>query len=103
MSFIGPRPLLVRYLPRYSTEQARRHEVRPGLTGLAQVNGRNAISWEEKFEYDVWYVDHLSFALDAKILAATVRAVTRREGISAEGEATMGEFFGSGPDRPDDE
>ncbi|MDR1042359.1 MAG: sugar transferase [Clostridiales Family XIII bacterium] len=95
MSFIGPRPLLVKYLPRYSAEQARRHEVRPGLTGLAQVSGRNAITWEEKFAYDARYVDKLSFALDCHILAATFRAVVKREGIAAEGEATMPEFMGS--------
>jgi lipopolysaccharide/colanic/teichoic acid biosynthesis glycosyltransferase len=95
MSFVGPRPLLVKYLPRYSAEQARRHDVRPGLTGLAQVNGRNAITWEEKFAYDVRYVDNVSFALDCHILAATFRAVVKRDGISAEGEATMPEFLGS--------
>jgi lipopolysaccharide/colanic/teichoic acid biosynthesis glycosyltransferase len=95
MSFIGPRPLLVRYLPRYSAEQARRHEVRPGLTGLAQVNGRNAITWERKFSLDVQYAEAVSFAKDCRILAATFRAVTKREGISAEGEATMSEFLGS--------
>jgi lipopolysaccharide/colanic/teichoic acid biosynthesis glycosyltransferase len=94
MSLIGPRPLLVRYLPLYSQEQARRHEVRPGLTGWAQVNGRNAISWEEKFEFDVWYVTHLSFPLDLRILARTVRAVVTRKGISQEGEATVEEFKG---------
>jgi lipopolysaccharide/colanic/teichoic acid biosynthesis glycosyltransferase len=98
MSFVGPRPLLVKYLPRYSAEQARRHDVRPGLTGLAQVNGRNAITWEEKFAYDVRYVDELNFALDCHILAATFRAVVKREGIAAEGEATMPEFMGSGGD-----
>jgi lipopolysaccharide/colanic/teichoic acid biosynthesis glycosyltransferase len=101
MSFVGPRPLLVRYLPRYSAEQARRHEVRPGLTGLAQVNGRNAITWDEKFTYDVRYVDSVSFALDCGILAATFRIVAGREGVSAEGEATMPEFMGSGGDAPD--
>jgi lipopolysaccharide/colanic/teichoic acid biosynthesis glycosyltransferase len=95
MSFIGPRPLLVRYLPRYSPEQARRHEVRPGLTGLAQVNGRNAITWDRKFALDVQYAEAVSFAKDCRILAATFRAVTKREGISAEGEATMPEFLGS--------
>jgi hypothetical protein len=95
MSFVGPRPLLVQYLPRYSAEQARRHEVRPGLTGLAQVNGRNAITWEEKFAYDVRYVDTLSFAGDCRIIAATFSAVTKREGISAEGAATMPEFLGT--------
>ncbi|MDR0520104.1 MAG: sugar transferase, partial [Clostridiales Family XIII bacterium] len=94
MSFVGPRPLLVRYLPRYSPEQARRHEVRPGLTGLAQISGRNAITWEEKFSIDVRYVDGVSFAGDCRILAATFRAVAKREGISAEGDATMPEFMG---------
>jgi len=94
MSFIGPRPLLIQYLDRYSAEQARRHDVRPGLTGYAQVNGRNAISWEEKFRLDVWYVDHVSAGLDIKIFFKTVASVLRREGISAEGEATMGEFMG---------
>jgi lipopolysaccharide/colanic/teichoic acid biosynthesis glycosyltransferase len=102
MSFVGPRPLLVKYLPRYSAEQARRHEVRPGLTGLAQVSGRNAISWEEKFAYDVRYVDELSFALDCRVLAATFRAVVKREGISAEGDATMPEFFGADEGDEDD-
>jgi lipopolysaccharide/colanic/teichoic acid biosynthesis glycosyltransferase len=94
MSLIGPRPLLVRYLPLYSREQARRHEVRPGLTGWAQVNGRNAISWEEKFELDIWYVARLSFSLDLRILARTVMAVVTRRGISQEGEATVEEFKG---------
>jgi lipopolysaccharide/colanic/teichoic acid biosynthesis glycosyltransferase len=94
MSFIGPRPLLVRYLPRYTPEQARRHETRPGLTGLAQVNGRNAITWEEKFALDVRYVDTVSFALDLGIFFRTARAVLGREGITGEGEATMGEFMG---------
>ncbi|ULH14317.1 sugar transferase (plasmid) [Deinococcus sp. KNUC1210] len=96
MSLVGPRPLLVEYLPRYSPQQARRHEVRPGITGWAQVNGRNALSWEQKFEYDVWYVDHASFALDLRILLATVQKVLRRDGISAQGEATMPVFQGSG-------
>ena len=95
MSLVGPRPLLVRYLDRYTPEQARRHEVKPGLTGWAQVNGRNAISWEEKFALDVWYVDHRSFRLDLKILAMTVWKVLRREGINAEGETTMPEFMGT--------
>ena len=95
MSLVGPRPLLLRYLPRYTTEQARRHEVRPGMTGWAQVNGRNAISWEKKFEYDVWYVDHQNVWLDLKILCLTVWRVMTRKGIHAEGEATMGEFEGS--------
>jgi sugar transferase EpsL len=95
MSLVGPRPLLMRYLPRYSAEQARRHEVKPGLTGWAQVNGRNAISWEEKFQYDVWYVDHQSLLLDLRILARTARKVLKREGISAEDHATMPEFMGA--------
>ena len=95
MSIVGPRPLLVKYLPRYNERQRRRHEVRPGLTGLAQVNGRNAISWEEKFEYDVEYVDHVTFLGDVKILFKTVAAVIKREGISSETAATMEEFLGS--------
>ena len=95
MSLVGPRPLLVQYLPLYSTEQARRHNVRPGITGWAQVNGRNAISWEEKFKLDVWYVDNQSFWLDIKILFLTVKKVFVREGISADGEATMSLFEGS--------
>jgi len=95
MSLVGPRPLLMEYLPLYSPEQARRHEVRPGVTGWAQVNGRNALSWEEKFRLDVWYVDHRSFWLDLKILALTVKKVFVREGISAEGEATMPKFTGT--------
>lgn len=94
LSLVGPRPLLVRYLERYSPEQARRHEVRPGLTGLAQVNGRNAISWEEKFAYDVEYVDKHDLALDVRIIVRTVLQVLRRDGISAGGEATMPEFRG---------
>jgi lipopolysaccharide/colanic/teichoic acid biosynthesis glycosyltransferase len=94
MSLVGPRPLLMEYLPLYSTEQARRHEVRPGLTGWAQVNGRNALSWEERFALDVWYVDHHSFWLDLRILARTVGQVLAREGISAQGEATMPKFTG---------
>ncbi|MDR0357267.1 MAG: sugar transferase [Clostridiales Family XIII bacterium] len=98
MSFVGPRPLLVRYLTRYSPEQARRHEVRPGLTGLAQANGRNAVDWPRKFQYDVWYVDHLSFSLDIKILVMTVRSVAKREGISQDGNATMEEFKGNSDD-----
>lgn len=96
MSLVGPRPLLVRYLGRYSPEQMRRHEMRPGITGWAQVNGRNALSWEEKFALDVWYVDHWSFWLDIRILWRTVWNVVRREGISGGGEATMREFMGSG-------
>jgi len=95
MSLVGPRPLLVEYLPLYSDRQKRRHEVRPGITGWAQVNGRNAISWEQKFEYDVWYVDHVSFKLDLKILWMTVMKVFKREGISASGEATMSKFQGT--------
>ena len=94
MSLVGPRPLLMRYLPRYTPEQARRHEVRPGITGWAQVNGRNALSWEQKFAYDVWYVDHRSVWLDLKILWLTVWQVFARRGICAAGEATMGEFTG---------
>ena len=94
MSLIGPRPLLVQYLALYNTKQKRRHEVRPGITGWAQVNGRNAISWQQKFEYDVYYVDHLSFLLDLKILFLTVKKVFVREGISQEGEVTMEEFKG---------
>jgi undecaprenyl phosphate N,N'-diacetylbacillosamine 1-phosphate transferase len=96
MSLIGPRPLLVEYLPLYSREQARRHDVRPGITGWAQVNGRNAIDWETKFLLDVWYVDHLSFLLDLKIIWLTVLKVFRSEGISAAGSATMEKFTGSG-------
>lgn len=92
MALIGPRPLLVQYLPLYSKEQARRHDVRPGITGWAQVNGRNAISWTKKFELDVWYVDHCSFWLDVKIIFLTIKEVFVREGISQEGQATM-EFF----------
>jgi lipopolysaccharide/colanic/teichoic acid biosynthesis glycosyltransferase len=95
MSLVGPRPLLMQYLDRYTPEQARRHEVRPGITGWAQVNGRNALTWEEKFELDVWYVDQCSLVLDLKILAMTVWKVVTREGISAEGHATMPEFQGS--------
>lgn len=95
MSLIGPRPLLVQYLPLYNDFQKRRHEVRPGITGWAQVNGRNAISWNQKFEYDVWYVDHISFGLDIKILIMTLKKVFVREGISQEGEATMEVFKGN--------
>ena len=95
MSLVGPRPLLVQYLPLYNERQAHRHDVRPGLTGLAQVNGRNAISWEEKFEYDVKYVEQLSFLLDLKILFMTVEKVLKRDGISAQGQATMDFFRGS--------
>ena len=97
MSLVGPRPLLMEYLSLYSPEQARRHEVRPGITGWAQVNGRNALSWEEKFKLDVWYVDHRSLWLDIKILWLTVCKVLGREGISGEGEATMGKFTGGKP------
>lgn len=95
MRLVGPRPLLMEYLPLYTREQARRHEVRPGITGWAQVNGRNAITWEEKFKLDVWYVDHQSLWLDVKILLLTVKKVLVRDGISAEGEATMPRFTGS--------
>jgi len=94
MSLVGPRPLLMEYVPLYSKRQARRHEVRPGITGWAQVNGRNAISWEEKFELDVWYVENQSMTLDLRILLMTVKKVFVREGISAEGEATMPKFTG---------
>ena len=94
MSLVGPRPLLVQYLPLYSAEQARRHEVRPGLTGWAQVNGRNALCWEEKFALDVWYVDNCNLWLDVNILWLTVRKVLKRDGISAAGEATMPKFTG---------
>jgi len=96
MSLVGPRPLLMEYLPLYSPEQTRRHEVRPGITGWAQVNGRNAISWEEKFALDVWYVDNRSIWLDLKIIWLTIRKVIKREGISAAGEATMSKFTGNG-------
>ena len=95
MSLVGPRPLLMEYLPLYSTEQARRHHVRPGITGWAQVNGRNALSWDEKFKLDVWYVDNRSIWLDIKILWLTIRKVAARDGISAAGEATMSKFTGS--------
>jgi len=95
MSLVGPRPLLMQYLDRYTPEQARRHAVRPGVTGWAQVNGRNAISWEQKFAYDVWYVDNLSFWLDLKILRLTVFKIIVREGISQAGQATMEEFMGN--------
>lgn len=96
MSLVGPRPLLMEYLPLYSAEQARRHDVRPGLTGWAQVNGRNSISWEEKFDLDVWYVDNRSFILDMRIIWITLRIVLKREGISAKGQATISKFTGSG-------
>lgn len=96
MSLVGPRPLLMEYLPLYSPQQARRHEVRPGLTGWAQVNGRNALSWDEKFALDVWYIDNRSFALDAKIIAKTVLKVVSQSDVSAQGEATMPRFTGGG-------
>jgi sugar transferase EpsL len=103
MSLIGPRPFLIEYVPLYSAEQARRHEMLPGVTGWAQVNGRNALTWDDKLRLDVWYVDHVSLALDLRILAWTVWRVLRREGISAQGHATAPRFTGSqaeGPDRP---
>ena len=99
MSIIGPRPLLVRYLPRYNEFQRHRHDVRPGLTGLAQINGRNAITWEQKFAYDVEYVNNLSFKLDLHIFFGTVRAVLRREGISSDTNATMEEFMGTSEEK----
>ncbi|MDQ6971175.1 MAG: sugar transferase [Mariprofundaceae bacterium] len=95
LSLVGPRPLLMEYLPLYSSEQARRHDVRPGITGWAQVNGRNAISWEDRFRYDVWYVDHQSLRLDMKILALTLLKVLRSEGVSQQGHATMEKFRGT--------
>jgi sugar transferase EpsL len=95
MSLVGPRPLLMQYLDRYTPTQARRHEVRPGITGLAQVNGRNTLSWDERLAIDVWYVDHVSPGLDFKILTRTIGSVVRRRGVSAPGEATMNEFLGS--------
>lgn len=95
MSLVGPRPLLMQYLPRYNKEQFRRHEVRPGITGWAQVNGRNAISWDEKFALDIWYVDNRTVALDLKIILKTIAAVLVRKDISAKGEATMPEFMGA--------
>ncbi len=95
MSLIGPRPLLPKYLPLYNEQQKRRHEVKPGITGWAQVNGRNAISWEQKFEYDVWYVDNLSFLLDVKIVFLTLKKVFIREGISSDDSATMKPFTGN--------
>lgn len=101
MSLVGPRPLLMQYLPRYTAEQARRHDVRPGVTGWAQVNGRNAVSWEEKFRLDVWYVDNRSVWLDLKILWRTLRGVWARQDISAPGHATMPEFMGSAKNSTD--
>jgi lipopolysaccharide/colanic/teichoic acid biosynthesis glycosyltransferase len=98
MSLVGPRPLLMEYLPLYSAEQARRHDVRPGITGWAQVNGRNAPSWDEKFRLDTWYVEHASFWLDLKIMALTVWTMIRRDGINHEGHATMPVFMGSRPE-----
>lgn len=100
MSFVGPRPLLVEYLPLYSSEQRRRHEVRPGLTGWAQVNGRNILGWPERLKLDVWYVEHRSLGLDLTILARTVGAVLSRRGISQEGHATMERFTGNHPAKP---
>ena len=94
MSLVGPRPLLMEYLPLYNPEQYRRHEVRPGITGWAQVNGRNALSWEDKFKLDVWYVDNQSFWLDSKILFLTLKKVLVRDGITAEGKATISKFTG---------
>lgn len=96
MSLVGPRPLLMEYLPLYSSEQSRRHELRPGITGWAQINGRNAISWDEKFALDVWYVDNFSLWLDLRIIWRTLRNVAMREGVSAAGEATMPKFRGPG-------
>lgn len=97
MSLVGPRPLLMEYLPLYSPEQYRRHEVRPGVTGWAQINGRNALSWDEKFKLDVWYVENRSFWLDIKILFLTVKKVVKKDGISGEGEVTMSRFTGNRP------
>lgn len=95
MALIGPRPLLVQYLPLYSKEQARRHEVRPGISGWAQCHGRNTISWKQKFEYDVWYVDHLSLSTDLKVIGITIKTVLKRDGISEEGQATKEAFNGN--------
>lgn len=95
MSLVGPRPLLMEYLPLYSSEQKRRHNVRPGITGLAQISGRNAITWQEKFELDIWYVENQTFWLDVKIILLTIKKVLKREGISASGEATMSRFRGN--------
>jgi lipopolysaccharide/colanic/teichoic acid biosynthesis glycosyltransferase len=103
MSLVGPRPLLVRYLDRYTPEQARRHDLRPGITGLAQVNGRNALSWEQKFRFDVEYVDRRSLWVDLQILTLTARGVVRRQGIQAPGEATMPEFKPGSPSSSDAE
>jgi lipopolysaccharide/colanic/teichoic acid biosynthesis glycosyltransferase len=102
MSLVGPRPLLMRYLERYSPEQSQRHNVRPGLTGWAQINGRNALTWEQKLRLDLWYVEHCGFVLDLKILFQTLWKVLRREGISAAGSATMPEFMGSPAEGPQD-
>jgi lipopolysaccharide/colanic/teichoic acid biosynthesis glycosyltransferase len=99
MSLVGPRPLMMEYLPLYSAEQARRHEVKPGITGWAQVNGRNALTWEEKFRLDVWYVDHASFWLDLKIMVFTLWKTIRRDGINQRGHATMPDFLGSKPEK----
>ena len=99
MSFIGPRPLLMQYLPLYSTEQARRHDVKPGFSGWAQINGRNTLSWDDKFRLDVWYVDHQNFCLDLRIFLITILKVIQREGISAVGEATMMPFTGTSADQ----
>jgi len=98
MSLVGPRPLLMQYLPRYNSQQRRRHEVKPGITGWAQIHGRNAVSWEDRFQLDVWYVDHWSFRLDLKILVLTIFKALKGEGISAEGHVTMPEFAGSDKD-----
>ena len=95
MSIVGPRPLLVQYLPRYNAQQRRRHDVRPGLTGWAQVNGRNAISWEEKFQYDIEYVENISFSMDIKVIFTTISKIFKREGISSDSSATMEEFMGT--------
>lgn len=97
MSLVGPRPLLMEYLPLYSNEQYRRHEVRPGISGWAQINGRNALTWDEKFKLDVWYVDHRSIWLDFKVICLTLKKVVVRDGINAEGEATMSKFTGNQP------
>ena len=95
MSLVGPRPLMMEYLPLYNDEQRRRHDVRPGITGWAQINGRNTLSWEDKFKHDVWYVDHISFGLDMKILILTLQKVIQREGIQGEGEVTASKFMGA--------